>query len=93
MRYTIGMSQEIRAIFENGLFRPLDPVSIGEHDVVSLTIVPVPVVAPGSAAEVLARQRNALAEMFAEADSLPLENPDDTFSGADHDLVLYGWKK
>jgi hypothetical protein len=44
-------------------------------------------------ANVLARQRIALAEMFAEADSLPLENPDDTFSGADHDLVLYGWKK
>jgi hypothetical protein len=31
--------------------------------------------------------------MFAEADSLPLENLHDTFSGADHELVPYRWKK
>lgn len=87
------MSQEIRAIYENGLFRPLGPVSVGEHDVVSLVIVPVPAADQCKEDEVLTRQRKALAEMFAEADSLPLENPDDTFSGRDHDLVLYGWKK
>lgn len=32
------MSQEIRAIYENGLFRPLDPVSLAEHDTVSLVV-------------------------------------------------------
>ncbi len=32
------MSQEIRAIYENGLFRPLDPVSLAERDTVSLTV-------------------------------------------------------
>ena len=87
------MSQEIRAIYENGLFRPLDPVTVGEHDIVSLMIVPAQAVEPRGDTDVLARQRNALAEMFAEADSLPNENPNDTFSGSDHDLVLYGWKK
>ena len=87
------MSQEIRAIYENGLFRPLDPVSIGEHDVVSLVIGPATAVEPRGEADELARQRIALVEMFAEADSLPNENPNDTFSGSDHDLVLYGWKK
>jgi predicted DNA-binding antitoxin AbrB/MazE fold protein len=87
------MSQEIRAIYENGLFRPLDPVMVGEQGVVSLVIVPAPAVEHRRDDDVLARQRKALAEMFAEADSLPLENPDDTFSGRDHDLVLYGWKK
>lgn len=88
-----SMSQEIRAIYENGLFRPLDPVLIGEHDVVSLVIVPAAPVEECGDDNVLVRQKKALAEMFAEADSLPLENPDDTFSGANHDLVLYGWKK
>jgi predicted DNA-binding antitoxin AbrB/MazE fold protein len=88
------MSQEIRAIYENGLFRPLEPVLLTDHDVVSLVVSPatqngLPVVGD----ELLARQRTALAEMFSEADSLPLENPEDNFSGADHDLVLYGWKK
>jgi predicted DNA-binding antitoxin AbrB/MazE fold protein len=87
------MSQEIRAIYENGLFRPLDPVSVGENDLVSLVVVAGTSPLQSEDANVLARQRIALAEMFAEADSLPLENPDDTFSGADHDLVLYGWKK
>ena len=87
------MSQEIRAIYESGLFRPLDPVSVGEKDLVSLVVVAGASPLQSEDANVLARQRIALAEMFAEADSLPLENPDETFSGADHDLVLYGWKK
>jgi predicted DNA-binding antitoxin AbrB/MazE fold protein len=87
------MSQEIRAIFENGLFRPLDPVMVGEHDVVSLVIVSAPAIEQSTEDDALARQRKALAEMFAEADSLPVENSADTFSGRDHDLVLYGWKK
>jgi predicted DNA-binding antitoxin AbrB/MazE fold protein len=87
------MNQEIRAIYENGLFRPLDPVSVGDKDLVSLVVVTGASPFQSEDANVLAQQRIALAEMFAEADSLPLENPDDTFSGADHDLVLYGWKK
>lgn len=87
------MSQEIRAIYENGLFRPLDPVIVGEHAIVSLVIAPALAVDQCKEDESLVRQRKALAEMFAEADSLPLENPDDAFSGRDHDLVLYGWKK
>lgn len=87
------MSREIRAIYENGLFRPLEPVALAEHDLVSLVIAPDATNGARSEDEVIARQREALAEMFAEADSLPLENPEDRFSGADHDLVLYGWKK
>ena len=92
MPYTVSMSQSIRAIYENGLFRPLDPVTIDEHNMVSLIVVPT-VPNASSCDEELELQRKALAEMFAEADSLPLENPNDTFSGRDHDLVLYGWNK
>jgi predicted DNA-binding antitoxin AbrB/MazE fold protein len=32
------MRQVIRAIFENGLFRPIDPVSLGDRDVVYLIV-------------------------------------------------------
>jgi hypothetical protein len=39
-----------------------------------------------SVEEEAARSRAALAELLA----LPNENPGDTFSGADHDKVLYG---
>jgi predicted DNA-binding antitoxin AbrB/MazE fold protein len=85
------MNQQIRAIFEYGHFRPLDPVSLADHEVVSLVVMPTQPV--DSVDEVLREQRHALREMFEEADSLPLENPAPGFSGADHDQVLYGWKK
>ena len=95
------MSFEIRAIFENGVLRPLDPVTLVEHDVVTVVVSPKVAItqeSPESAADQraandLAEQRAALLEMFAEAERLPNENPHDAFSGADHDLVLYGWKK
>ncbi len=34
------MSQEIIAIYENGLFRPLESVSLDDHVTVSLTVRP-----------------------------------------------------
>lgn len=86
------MSQEIRAIYENGLFRPLDPISLSEHDVVSLVVSGAASHPQGGADAALDLQRQALREMFDEADRLPLENSE-RFSGADHDAVLYGWKR
>jgi hypothetical protein len=38
----------------------------------------------------LARQQTAIAEMLSEIESLPIEEPDDGFSGRDHDKILYG---
>ena len=95
------MSFEIRAIFENGILRPLDPITLVEHDVVTVVVSPesasvqesMESAADQKVANDLAEQRAALIEMFAEAESLPNENPHDAFNGADHDLVLYGWKK
>jgi predicted DNA-binding antitoxin AbrB/MazE fold protein len=94
------MTYEIRAIFENGILRPLDPISLAENDVVTVVVQtetadsqePLQSKAEDVSSEI-AQQREALLKMFAEAASLPNENPGDTFSGADHDLVLYGWKK
>lgn len=83
------MSQEIRAIYEHGQFRPLEPVSLAEQDVLSLVISQ----APSQNAVALARQKELLKTALESAAKLPLEGPDDGFSGADHDLALYGWKK
>jgi predicted DNA-binding antitoxin AbrB/MazE fold protein len=87
------MSQEIRAIVENGLLRPLDPISLPEQGIVSIVISSHSVTPSPVAANVLKDQRDALHEMFEEADRLPLEAPADGFSGAEHDEVLYGWNK
>jgi predicted DNA-binding antitoxin AbrB/MazE fold protein len=87
------MSQEIRAIYENGLFRPLDPVALPDHGMVSLVITHSTTDEIGAEAEILADQREALQVMFDEAAKLAVECPGDGFSGADHDAVLYGWTK
>jgi predicted DNA-binding antitoxin AbrB/MazE fold protein len=93
--YTCSMTQSIQAIYEHGVFRPLEPVNCTEHERVVLTVSESPqstktVMAD---AEALQRQREALAQIRSEMDSLPSEAPQDGLGGADHDLILYGWKK
>lgn len=107
------MTYEIRAIFENGVLRPLDPITLVEHDVVTVVVrteadngqqksidimeqkkaLLAAIEKSNRLPVAILEQQKALREMFAEAESLPNENPGDNFSGTDHDLVLYGWKK
>lgn len=44
----------------------------------------------GDNSDVIRRQREALEELHAELDALPVEGEEDGFSGRDHDKVLYG---
>jgi predicted DNA-binding antitoxin AbrB/MazE fold protein len=97
------MSQIIPAIFEHGVFRPLVPVELAEREQVSLMITDAAdssdksEIAMGEAT--IQRQQDdrgstsPLAAALDEAQSLPIEGQHDGFSGADHDVVLYGWKK
>jgi predicted DNA-binding antitoxin AbrB/MazE fold protein len=82
------MPQLIQAIYENGVFRPLEPVRVGEHTQVSLTVESAPTTATDAAA--LQRQREALAALRAAMDALPSQAPNDGLGGADHDAILYG---
>jgi predicted DNA-binding antitoxin AbrB/MazE fold protein len=86
------MLENIEAIFENGVFRPLAPVALPEHKRVSMSVelCPDAVSAPSDAIE---RQRAALARLQAEMDVLPPAAPADGLGGADHDQILYGWTK
>lgn len=84
------MTQLIQAIYENGVFRPLDPVHVSEHERVSLVIESSAI---SSDAEVLARQRKSLGVLRTEMDALPSGAPADGLGGADHDVILYGTKK
>jgi predicted DNA-binding antitoxin AbrB/MazE fold protein len=83
------MTHEFRAIFEHGILRPLDPISLVENDVVTVVVQ-----SNGSQIEQSkvegAKQKQNLMDALAEANRLPLESSDDGFSGADHDSVLYG---
>lgn len=85
----MAMTHEVRAIYENGQFRPLEPVALPEHGLVSLVITSA---GTGNATPSSGNKENLQAALDRVA-QLPIEGPDDGFSGADHDLVLYGWKK
>jgi predicted DNA-binding antitoxin AbrB/MazE fold protein len=86
------MTEPITAIYENGVFRPLQSVDLNDHTIVSLAIV-------GQCgereaeADVFARQQPALDRLLAETATMAQESPDDALSNRDHDLILYGWKK
>jgi predicted DNA-binding antitoxin AbrB/MazE fold protein len=83
------MRRTVPAIFDAGVFRPLEPVELAEGTRVE---VQVPTAPPSEelSPEELARQQAAIDEMLAEIESLPIEEPDDGFSGRDHDKILYG---
>lgn len=81
------MDQTIPAIFDSGVFRPLQPVDLADGTQVQIQL---PASKPEFSVEDLARQQAAIAEFLDEMASLPVEGPDDGFSGRDHDKILYG---
>jgi predicted DNA-binding antitoxin AbrB/MazE fold protein len=84
------MSHTITAVFDAGVFRPLQPVDLAEGTHVQIDLPHPSEQAAELSPEELARQRVAIEEMLAEIESLPIEEPDDGFSGRDHDKILYG---
>ena len=76
------MTVQIKAIYENGVFRPIEPVLLTEGERVDLSVITQ---GPEPDPQRLAAPLEAIAAM-------PSEGPNDGFSGADHDKVLYGEK-
>jgi predicted DNA-binding antitoxin AbrB/MazE fold protein len=74
------MTTRFSAVFENGLLRPTEPVSFAEGVLVELIVIMTNEVAiPPIPAQILA-----------EIAALPIELDGESFSGRDHDRVLYG---
>jgi predicted DNA-binding antitoxin AbrB/MazE fold protein len=73
------MTKQITAVFEKGVLRPKHPVDLPEGEQLQLIVVTRKSgLSNGDAA-------NALAEIAA----LPIEGEPSSFSGSDHDSVLY----
>jgi predicted DNA-binding antitoxin AbrB/MazE fold protein len=70
------MTARIQAVYEKGVFRPASPVSLAEGSTVELIVNSEP-------------NSISLLTALKEIADLPQEGPDDGFSGADHDRVLY----
>lgn len=84
------MEQLVPAVYESGVFRPLAPLELPEGASVVLRIEPETTTKRLFQDVSLEDQRAAIEAILRVADTLPLEGPDDGFSGADHDSVLYG---
>ena len=74
------MTKQITAVFEKGVLRPEHPVDLPEGEQLQLIVVTRKPVPPNG---------NAAAHALAEIAALPLEGETGSFSGADHDSVLY----
>jgi predicted DNA-binding antitoxin AbrB/MazE fold protein len=81
------MSQQIDAIYENGMLRPLVPLVLPDQTRVKLT---VEAELPTEDEEKLAKQKAALEAMFQEVDKLPQHHNNDGWSVRQHDELLYG---
>jgi len=86
------MSRTVPAIYDAGVFRPLQPVDLAQdtHVEVQVPAAPLSENSTELSPEELTHQQAAIEAMLAEIESLPKEGPDDGFSGRDHDKVLYG---
>lgn len=79
------MTKTIQATYEGGVFRPSEPVSIAEGSRVELTVREDVATRPARP------HSQSFVDALAQIAALPPEGaPDDGFSGADHDKVLYG---
>lgn len=89
------MQRTIHAIFDSGVFRPLEPIDLANGTEVSIAVPMARRQKNGDAisdlsAEQIAGQQKAIDNILFEIENLPIEEADDGFSGSDHDQVLYG---
>jgi predicted DNA-binding antitoxin AbrB/MazE fold protein len=82
------MTFQTEAIYEGGLLRPLVPLDLKEHEVVSLSISTA--VEKSAQDDESLRQRRVLLAHIAKVESRPDDAPQDGFSNRDHDRLIYG---
>jgi len=82
------MSQEFEAIYENGVLRPLKPVELREHEVVTVSVSTT--AGSDTVANEITRQRDVLLAFAAKMEATVDTQPTADFTNRDHDRVLYG---
>lgn len=82
------MSQEFNAVYENGVLRPLKPVDLREHEVVSVSVTSTADDALNL--DVGTKQRDILLAFATKMESLADGLPDDGATNRDHDRIIYG---
>jgi predicted DNA-binding antitoxin AbrB/MazE fold protein len=67
------MPKTIEAIYENGVFKPVSPVEIGEHEIVRLIIEEVKSIAMTTSGIIPAKSREAVDKIALDPEFLPEE--------------------
>jgi hypothetical protein len=77
---------EIQGHYENGIIVPHDGVLLPDGTEVTITVRPK---LQQNVQMMTDDERRRYLEALAQIDAVENENPGDTFSGADHDQILY----
>ena len=73
------MTKEVKAIYEQGMIRPLQPLELPEGARLDLIVI----------THEQPETNGKAAKILAEIAALPLEGSSDTFAGREHDSILY----
>lgn len=76
------MATTVEAVYEGGVLRPVEPLSLPEGARVEVIII----------VREAAEERRTPADILAAIAALPMEPGGEAFSGRDHDRILYGDK-
>jgi predicted DNA-binding antitoxin AbrB/MazE fold protein len=82
------MNLQTDAVFEDGVLRPLVPLNLREHEVVSLFISAPS--ADKSVDDETTRQRSVVLAYVEKLEARSDVPPSDGFSNRDHDRLIYG---
>ena len=77
------MTTTAAAIYEHGMLRPLSPLPLAEGTRVEVTVT-------DDAMSTRAMETDSATELLRAVAALPMESDDASFSGRDHDRILYG---
>ena len=81
------MSRTISAIFDAGVFRPLEPINLADGTQVELHLSFPNASAPDATRPEV---KNAWHDFIDRMESLPDNTPADGLSNRDHDRIIYG---
>jgi predicted DNA-binding antitoxin AbrB/MazE fold protein len=87
------MVQSFQAVYENGVLRPLHPLDLKEHELVSLAVVAAcdnGSTLPTAEQQQAQRQRDSLLRFIAKMEAIPDKSAADGFTNRDHDRLIYG---
>ncbi len=81
------MSHTIPAVFDAGVFRPLEPVDLADGTQVVLQLESL---RPAVSMEVDEQTRQSWRDYLDRMESLPDRSPRDGLTNRDHDRIIYG---